>query len=86
MTWTVYILQCADNTLYTGISQNVKQRIARHEKGIGARYTKNRGPFTLVYTEKKETKGEALKREKEIKSLTRTQKLCLIAQAENHLT
>jgi len=80
MIWTVYILQCADTTLYTGISQNVEQRIATHEKGNGARYTKSRGPFKLVYTEQKGTKGEALKREREIKSLRREEKLKLISE------
>ena len=79
MVWTVYILECADNTLYTGISQNVEGRIVEHEKGHGAKYTKNRGPFTLVYAEKKETKGEALKRERAIKSLRRKDKLKLIS-------
>ncbi len=80
MPWTVYILECADHTLYTGISQNVEQRIANHDKGKGARYTKGRGPFSLVYTEQKETKGEALKRECEIKSLRRNEKLELISE------
>lgn len=80
MSWTIYILECADGTLYTGISPNVEQRIANHEKGKGARYTKGRGPFTLVYTEQKKTKGEALKREREIKSLRREEKLKLIAE------
>jgi len=81
MVWTVYILECSDRTLYTGISPKVEQRIANHEKGKGARYTKGRGPFTLVYTEQKETKGEALKREREIKSLRRKEKLALISES-----
>ena len=81
MTWSVYILECADGTLYTGISSNVQQRIANHEKGKGARYTKGRGPFTHVHTEQKETKGEALKREREIKSLRRKEKLALISES-----
>ena len=82
MVWTVYILECSDRTLYTGISPKVEQRIANHEKGKGARYTKGRGPFTLVYTEQKETKGEALKREREIKSLRRKEKLALISETQ----
>ncbi len=81
MSWTVYILECSDRTLYTGISPNVEQRIANHEKGKGARYTKGRGPFLLVYSEQKETKGEALKREGEIKSLKRKEKLQLISES-----
>jgi putative endonuclease len=80
MIWTVYMLECVDLTLYTGISSNVEQRIANHDKGKGARYTKGRGPFKLVYVEQKETKGEALKREKEIKSLKRQEKLKLISE------
>lgn len=80
MPWTVYILECADATLYTGISINVEQRIVAHEKGNGARYTKSRGPFALVYTEQKKTQGEALKREREIKSLRRQEKLKLISE------
>lgn len=79
--WTVYILECSDHTLYTGISPNVKQRITQHEKGKGARYTKGRGPFKLVFTEHKETKGEALKREREIKSLRKKEKLTLISHS-----
>ena len=78
--WTVYILECSDNTLYTGISSNVEQRVAKHENGKGARYTKGRGPFSLVYSEQKDTKGEALKREAEIKSLRREEKLQLISE------
>jgi predicted GIY-YIG superfamily endonuclease len=78
--WTVYILECGDTTMYTGISLNVEQRLATHEKGKGARYTKNRGPFALVYAEQKETHGEALKREREIKSLKRQEKLKLISE------
>ena len=80
MTWTVYILECSDGTLYTGISSDVEQRMANHDKGKGARYTKGRGPFSLVYIEEKESKGEALKREKHIKSLRRQDKLRLIAE------
>ena len=74
------MLECSDGTLYTGISSNVKQRLAHHEKGKGARYTKGRGPFRVVYVEPKETKGEALKREKAIKSLRRQEKVRLIAE------
>ena len=79
--WTVYILECSDRTLYTGISLNVKQRIVHHVKGKGAKYTKGRGPFKLVFTELKGTKGEALKREREIKSLRRQEKLTLISNS-----
>lgn len=78
--WTVYILECADRTLYTGISQNLERRIAAHEQGKGARYTKSRGPFTIRYEECLETKGAALKRERAIKSMSRKEKIKLISE------
>jgi len=49
--WTVYMLECADKTLYTGITNDLDRRMAEHEAGKGARYTKGRGPFRLVYQE-----------------------------------
>lgn len=81
MVWTVYILQCADNTLYTGISNDLPRRISQHTDGNGAKYTKGRGPFTLVYTEACTTKSLACKREIAIKSSSKKQKLELILQA-----
>ena len=51
MDWTVYILRCADGTLYTGITNDLSRRIAEHESGQGAKYTKGRGPFQLVFEE-----------------------------------
>ena len=69
MAWTVYILECSDNSLYTGITMDLKRRLDEHEKGKGAKYTKHRGPFTVVFTELQETRGEALKREAAIKSM-----------------
>lgn len=74
----VYILECADNTLYTGYTVNLKKRVHTHNKGLGAKYTRGRLPVKLVYFEKISSKGEALKREHFIKSLTRKQKLNLI--------
>ena len=76
--WIVYIVQCADNTLYTGITNNLERRIAQHESGKGAKYTKGRAPLIVIHTEKYRTKGEALKREYQIKSLDRPAKLQLI--------
>jgi len=75
--WIVYILQCADKTLYTGITTDIEMRMAKHEKGTGAKYTRGRAPYVLIHTEHCETKGHALKREAEIKSLNRQQKLAL---------
>jgi len=74
----VYILRCKDGTLYTGYTNNLEQRMQKREEGKGAKYTKGRGPFQLMYIEKFMTKNEALKREYEIKQLTRKGKLLLI--------
>lgn len=79
MDWTVYILRCADGTLYTGITNDLERRVSAHETGQGAKYTKGRGPFQLVYNETCEGRGEASKRENEIKSLSREEKLRLVS-------
>ena len=73
--WVVYILECQDKTLYTGITNNLERRITQHEKGQGAKYTKGRGPFEIKYTEPCDDKSLALQRECEIKKLNREQKL-----------
>ena len=75
--WIVYMLKCADGTLYTGITNDLGRRMSEHETGQGAKYTKGRGPFQLVYNETCQGRGEASKREIEIKSLNREQKLKL---------
>jgi len=49
--WTVYILECADNTFYTGITTDLDRRVAEHNSGVGAKYTKGRGPMKVVYAE-----------------------------------
>ena len=79
MDWTVYILQCANGTLYTGITNDLKRRMAEHEAGRGAKYTKGRGPFELVYQQPCKNRGLASKRENEIKALDRKAKLLLVA-------
>ncbi|MFW2439847.1 MAG: GIY-YIG nuclease family protein [Arenicellales bacterium] len=66
----VYIVQCADNSLYTGITNNVEARISQHNLGKGAKYTRSRSPVRLVYTECAGNKGEALRREIQIKKLS----------------
>ena len=71
----VYILRCADDSLYTGWTNDLTARIKTHNNGRGAKYTRSRRPVTLVYTEPCATKSEALHREAEIKKLTREQKL-----------
>ncbi|MCF8495695.1 MAG: GIY-YIG nuclease family protein [Alphaproteobacteria bacterium] len=79
MAWIVYILQCADKSLYTGITNDLRSRISAHESGRGAKYTKGRGPFTLVHQEEHATRSAATKREAQIKTLSRERKaqLCL---------
>lgn len=78
MSWIVYILQCADGTLYTGITNDLKKRLAAHNEGTGAKYTRGRGPVKLVYKEGRKTKGSALRREAEIKKMSRKSKLTLL--------
>jgi len=79
MNWVVYILKCADESLYTGITNDLEGRIAAHEDGSGAKYTRGRGPFTLMYQESCSGRSEASKREMQIKALSREEKLELIA-------
>ena len=76
--WTVYILECGDGTLYTGITDDLSRRQKAHESGKGAKYTRGRGPLTLVHTEELPDKSAALKREAAIKKLTRAEKLKLL--------
>ncbi len=73
--WYVYILECADKTLYTGITTDIKRRLEEHSSGNGAKYTKGRAPFSLIYQEECKDRSLASKRELEIKSLPRKQKL-----------
>jgi putative endonuclease len=74
----VYILRCGDNSLYTGWTNNLENRLKMHKTGHGAKYTKGRGPIDLVYFEVFSSKSEALKREYEVKQLTKEQKEKLI--------
>lgn len=74
-----YMLLCADNTYYTGWTTNLARRIAAHNKGTGARYTRARLPVVLAYAEIYETKSKAMKREAAIKKLTRKEKEALAA-------
>ena len=76
--WFVYMLECADGSLYTGIAVDVQKRFAAHQAGKGAKYTRGRGPLLLVYTEECEDHSQALRRELEIKSLTKEAKQKLI--------
>lgn len=73
----VYILKCSDGTFYTGSTNDIDKRLETHNLGKGAKYTRGRLPVKLMYSESFETKGEALKRESEIKNLNRSQKVVL---------
>jgi len=84
MNWIVYILECADNSLYTGITNDMARRLDAHRTGKGATYTKTRRPVRVRYTEHRDSKGAALRREAAIKSLDRSAKLALIATQPTH--
>lgn len=79
-----YIVECRDKSLYTGWTTDLQHRIQMHNAGKGAKYTRSRGPVTLVYSECHETKTEAMKREAAIKKLTRREKLALIQEYRQH--
>ena len=80
--WTVYILECGDGTLYTGITDDLKRRLKAHAEGRGAKYTRGRTPLKLRYQETASDKGTALKRECAIKRMHRAEKLALIRDFE----
>ena len=77
--WRVYIVECADASLYTGIARNLSERVEKHNAGSGAKYTRSRLPVRLVYSEAWPDRSGALQREASIKRLPRTAKLKLIA-------
>ena len=77
-TWKLYILRCSDGSLYTGITTDLEKRIAAHNAGKGAKYTRGRGPVELAYEEECGDHSAALKRELEIKGLSREEKLKMI--------
>jgi putative endonuclease len=72
--WSVYILRCADTSLYTGISTDVRRRIAQHNTKKGAAYTRSRTPVTLIWEQGGLTESEARKKEAEIKTWTKADK------------
>lgn len=77
--WLLYMLECGDGSLYTGITDDLPRRLAAHRAGKGAKYTRGRSPLTLRYLETCNSHSEALRREIQIKKLTRIQKLRLCA-------
>ncbi|MAZ76911.1 MAG: endonuclease [Micavibrio sp.] len=76
--WSVYILECGDGSLYTGITNDVPARILAHQEGRGAKYTKGRGPLNLKYQEECGDRSAASKREMAIKKLSRDEKMFLM--------
>ena len=78
----MYILRCADGTLYTGWTNNLKKRLAAHNAGTASRCTRARRPVELVYFEPRADRSDALRREAEIKTFTRPRKLALAAAAD----
>ena len=77
MSWYVYMLRCADDTLYTGCTTDVTRRLGAHQKGVGAKYTRSRLPVELVYQEEVSDRSAALRREAAVKKLSRPEKLAL---------
>jgi len=75
--WVCYLLECADGTLYCGITNDLEKRIAQHNAGEGAKYTRGRVPVNPIYLERCPDKSTALKRERAIKGLSRAGKLAL---------
>ena len=80
MTWYVYLVRCGDGSLYCGIARDVSARIAQHQAGKGARYTRGRGPLELLATRRCGSQGVALRIEYAVKSLTRAEKFALLAE------
>lgn len=77
MSWTVYLLKCADGTLYCGCTNNLTKRLAAHNRGQGAKYTRSRRPVALAWQEEQPDRSAALHREAQVKKLSRAQKLAL---------
>ena len=83
MNWQVYIILCTDNSLYTGITNDIERRMLQHAASRGAKYFRGRKPQQLVYLENDHTRSSASKREAAIKKLKRPEKEALIASAMN---
>jgi putative endonuclease len=83
MRWQIYIIECRDGSLYTGITINLEKRLAAHNAGKGAKYTTSRRPVQLVYREGAANRSEASKRENAIKRMNRHDKLVLCAKQDS---
>ena len=79
--WFVYLLRCADGSLYTGIAKDVSRRCQQHNAGTASRYTRSRLPVVVVYQEGHASRSLALRREAAIKALSRRQKMALVRLA-----
>ena len=77
MNWTVYMILCSDNSLYTGITTDVERRFCNHADGRGAKYFRGRHPVQIVYREDGHSRSSASSREWQIKRMTKTEKTCL---------
>lgn len=77
-----YVLRCGDGSLYTGWTNDIRQRLESHRSGNGAKYTRGRGPLELAYLEVCETRSQAMQREAYIKKLSRTEKLDMLAKSD----
>jgi len=77
MAWVCYLLECADGTLYTGISNDLSRRLGQHARGVASKYTRTRLPVTLRWSERHPDRSTALRREATIKALPRARKLAL---------
>ena len=78
MDWLLYMLECSDNSIYTGITNNLEERLKRHQSGNGAKYIRGRLPIKLVYKENFINRSEATKREIYIKKMSKKEKKSLI--------
>ncbi len=76
--WVVYILECKDKTFYTGITNNLERRLHQHENGTGAKYTKGRGPFKVIYQTECKDRSDASVKESYIKAMSKQEKIKLI--------
>jgi putative endonuclease len=83
MNWLLYIIRCSDETLYTGITTDLQRRFDQHKTGHGAKYFRGRQPDEVVYQEYGHTRSSASRREREIKTMERAEKLTLIASLRN---
>jgi putative endonuclease len=84
MSWQCYLVACADGTLYCGVTNDVTKRLAAHNAGRGSKYTSGRLPVSLVWSEPCATRGDALRRELQIKALPRRGKLALSRATHEH--